>query len=183
METPPVPLEARLQTRYHTLVAQHSTPASALASGLRALPNGGQAFAATQAAWRFFANPKVTLPALCHPLQAHVRQQVRSRGLEYVLILHDWSWLDYNTHTRKTDRKCHSHGQALGYELLSALAVSSRTGAPLGPVCVALQSAEGVYTGEQADCQPAWESHPDALWAHIEAARKTCLCPRPVCIS
>ncbi len=170
MDTPPIDLEARLQTRYHTLVEQHTTPVSALASGLRALPDGGQAFAATQAAWRFFANPKVTLQALCHPLQEYVRQQVAAQGVEYVLILHDWSWLDYNGHTRKADRKPHSHGQALGYELLSALAVSSRTGAPLGPVCLALESAEGVYTTEHAACQPAWDNHQEALWTHIGAA-------------
>ena len=169
MDTPPIDLEARLQTRYHTLVEQHSTPVSALASGLRALPDGGQAFAATQAAWRFFANPKVTLQALCHPLQEYVRQQVAAQGLEYVLILHDWSWLDYNGHTRKADRKPHSHGQAQGYELLRALAVSSRSGAPLGPVCLALESAEGVYTSEHAAPAPAWENHQEALWTHIGA--------------
>ena len=178
MDTPPIALEARLQTRYHTLVEQHTTPVSALASGLRALPDGGQAFAATQAAWRFFANPKVTLQTLCQPLQTYVSEQVAAQGLDYVLVVHDWSWLDYNAHTRKQDRKAHSHGQALGYELLSALAVSARTGAPLGPLCLALQSGEGVYSSEHAEVAPAWENHQEALWTHIGAVEAQAL---PAC--
>ena len=165
METPPIALEARLQTRYHTLLEQHSTPPSTLASGLRALPDGGSGFAATQAAWRFFANPKVTLPALCQPLQDYTRQQVQ--GHAYVLVVHDWSWLDYNGHTRKKDRIAHSHSRAQGYDLLSALAVSTHTGAPLAPLHLALSSAEGVYSSQHADCQPAWEDHPHALWTQI----------------
>ena len=52
MNTPPLDLEMRLQARYQTLVEQHSAPAHPLAAGLRALPDGGSAFAATQAAWR-----------------------------------------------------------------------------------------------------------------------------------
>ena len=165
METPPIALEARLQSRYHTLVEQHSTPPSALASGLRALPDGGSGFAATQAAWRFFANAKVTLPALCQPLQAYARQQVQ--GQAYVLVVHDWSWLDYNGHTRKKDRIAHSHQKAQGYDLLSALAVSTHTGAPLAPLHLALSSSDGVYTSQSADCQPAWEDHLSALWTQI----------------
>ena len=70
MDTPPIALEKRLQDRYHTLIEQHLAPLQALANGLRALPNGTDTFAATQAAWRFFKNPKVTLPILCEPLRA-----------------------------------------------------------------------------------------------------------------
>ena len=180
MDTPPIDLEARLQRRYQTLVAQHSAPVSALASGLRALPDGGQAFAATQAAWRFFANPKVTLPTLCQPLHDYARQQMTRQALDYVLVVHDWSWLDYNRHPSKTDRRAHSHSQAQGYDLLSALAVSPQTGAPLAPLALSLESAEGVYTSQLPGCQPAWESHPAALWNHVEAVEALSLPARCV---
>lgn len=180
MDTPPIDLEARLKARYHTLVEQHGTPVSALASGLRVLPHGGQAFAATQAAWRFFANPKVTLAALCQPLQEYARQQITQQSLEYLLTLHDWSWLDYNGHARKSDRKAHSHKHAQGYDLLSSLAVSTQTGAPLAPLALALESAEGVYTSQHPERQPAWEGHPEALWAQIGAVESLALPTRCV---
>jgi len=168
MDTPPIDLEARLQARYQTLVEQHSAPAHPLAAGLRALPDGGSAFAATQAAWRFFKNPKVTLPALCQPLQDHVGFCVATQELDYLLIAHDWSWLDYQGHQTKRDRKATSQ-KALGYDLLSALAISSQTGAPLAPVCLALESGEGVYTSWEQTLQPAFPGHQEALWAHVQA--------------
>jgi hypothetical protein len=180
MDTPPIDLEARLQTRYQTLVEQHSTPVSALASGLRALPDGGHAFAATQAAWRFFANPKVTLPTLCQPLRDYARQQIALQALDYVLVVHDCSWLDYNGHTKKRDRKAHSHQQAQGYDLLSALAVCPQTGAPLAPLALALAGAEGVYTSQYPTCQPAWEDHQEALWAQVGQVETLCLPARCV---
>jgi hypothetical protein len=165
METPPLNLEPRLQARYQTLVAQHSAPLSPLAAGLRALPDGGSAFAATQAAWRFYQNPKVTLPTLCQPLQEHVRTQVAAE--DYVLIAHDWSWLDYQRHASKPDRAS-TRNRVPGYELCSALAMAARTGAPLAPVWLALESAEGVYTSGKAGCQPVGEGHQEALWAQVQ---------------
>lgn len=178
MKTPLIDLSARLQTRYGVLLNQSSAPAHPLASGLRALPDGSQAFAATQAAWRFFRNPQVTLPALCQPLQEHTRQMIAAHRMEYLLIVHDWSWLDFNGHSSKKDRKAHSHQRALGYDLLSALAVSGQTGAPLAPVFMALESAEGVYTSTASACQPAFASHQEALLAQIAAVESLTL---PAC--
>ena len=86
MNTPPIDLEARLQARYQTLVEQHSAPTHPLAAGLRALPDGRSTFAATQAAWRFFKNPKVTLKTLCQPLQEHVGLCLATQQLDYLLI-------------------------------------------------------------------------------------------------
>jgi hypothetical protein len=169
MEIPPINLNARLKERYGVLVEQHSTPTHPLASGLRALPGGGQAFAATQAAWRFFKNPKVTLPALCQPLQEHTRQQIETQGIDYLLLVHDWSWLDFNGHTRKKDRTNHSHERAKGYDLLTSLAVSGQTGAPIAPVFMALESAEGLYTSVNDKSQPAFANHQEGLLAQIAA--------------
>ena len=43
-------------------------PLQRVATGLRILPTTAQPFAAAQAAWRFYANPRVTLPQLAQPL-------------------------------------------------------------------------------------------------------------------
>jgi hypothetical protein len=45
--------DKRLQRRYLQLVQEHLSPVQAIAAGLRALPGTAQAFASTQAAWRF----------------------------------------------------------------------------------------------------------------------------------
>jgi len=168
MNTPLLDLEARLQARYQHLVEQHSAPAHPLAAGLRALPDGTSAFAATQAAWRFFKNPKVTLPTLCQPLKEHVEHSILAQALDYVLVAHDWSWLNYQGHTTKRDRKANPQ-QGLGYDLLSALAISSQTGAPLAPLSLALESEEGVYTSWEQTLKPAFPGHQEALWAHVQA--------------
>lgn len=48
--------DPRLQRRYQTLVRQHLSLSQSAATGLRVLPETKDSFAATQAAWHFFAN-------------------------------------------------------------------------------------------------------------------------------
>ena len=105
-----------------------------------------KAFASTQAAWRFYGNPKVTLPRLVQPLLQHARAAVPTQCQAYALVVHDWSFLHYNQHTSKRDRVPLSHSQDLGYELLTSLLVSDRTGAPLAPLCQQLRAANGVHS-------------------------------------
>lgn len=167
MNIPPIDLEERLRARFELLVEQHSTPVSPLASGLRALPGGANSFAATQGAWRFFANPKVSLQKLCQPLQHHVRQRLQELSCGYVLVVHDWSWINYKRHASKKDRMDHSHEYAKGYELLSALAVEVNLGAPLAPLNLELESSQGVLTGRHPDLQPLGTPHPQALLAQV----------------
>lgn len=54
--------EPRLQRRYQALVASQLSPAQSLAAGIRVPAGLASGFAATQAAWRFFANPRLTRP-------------------------------------------------------------------------------------------------------------------------
>ena len=184
MNIPPIDLEARLQSRYQQLVQQHSAPVDPLASGLRALPNGTSSFAATQAAWRFFANPKVSLQCLVAPLQEHTRQVTAWRRREFlasafVLVAHDWSWMDYNGHPSKPDRRAHSHKHAQGYELLSALALCPTSGAPIAPLNLDLDCADGVHTSRTQNLQPSAESHQEALRhqvAYVEGLELGALC-------
>lgn len=154
--------DKRLQRRYLQLVQEHLSPAQALAAGLRALPGTAQAFASTQAAWRFYANDRVTLPQLAHPLIEAARHGVEQDCLRYVLTIHDWSQLHFNAHTSKRDRAELSNTTDLGYELLTTLVLSDRDGAPIAPVCQRLRAAGGVYSSRSVRVQPV-PSQLDAL--------------------
>src|SRR5262245_1894132 len=95
----PLPrMERRLQNRYLILVQQHMNAATALAAGIHALPDVASAFAAAQAAWRFFRNEKTTLPRLVEPLRELGRQGAAQSESAYALLVHDWSKVDYDTH-------------------------------------------------------------------------------------
>ena len=61
------PLEPRLRRRYHQLVQEQLHVSQSVAAGLNALPGAASSFASTQAAWRFYNNPDVTLPASPNP--------------------------------------------------------------------------------------------------------------------
>jgi hypothetical protein len=154
--------DPRLQRRYLQLVQEHLAPADQLAAGLRARPGTAEAFASTQAAWRFYANPRVTRPQLAQPLIAAARDGVAQDNRHYALVVHDWSQLHFNDHTSKRDRTALSHANDLGYELLTALVLSDRDGAPIAPVCQQLRAAEGVFSSRSVRVQPA-PSQLDAL--------------------
>lgn len=139
-----------MQDRHLQLIQEHLTPLQAVAAGLRALPHTAGAFASTQAAWRFYRNPRTRLDGLVQPLIDRARQAVPDACDDYTLIVHDWSQLHYNGHPSKDDRVELSNTQDLGYELLTSLAVSDRDGAPLAPVCQQLRAQAGVYSTRSA---------------------------------
>jgi len=62
-------MEPRLQRRYLQLVQEHMKSANTNAAGPALLPGENQAFSATQAMWRFLANPNVGLLDLIEPLR------------------------------------------------------------------------------------------------------------------
>jgi hypothetical protein len=144
MNIPLPELEPRLQRRYQQLVNEHLQPREPHATGSRALPSVNQAFASTQAAWRFYANPRVSLPELAAPLLQQASQLLPQACRDYALVIHDWSQLHYAAHTRKRDRK--SLGKDLGYELATALLISDQSGAPLVPLCLSLRAADGWHS-------------------------------------
>jgi hypothetical protein len=154
--------DKRLQRRYLQLVQEHLSPVQALAAGLRALPGTARAFASTQAAWRFYANPRVTLPQLAQPLIEAARVAVEQDNRHYALVVHDWSQLLVKAHASKRDRAVLSSATDLGYELLTALVLSDRDGAPIAPVRQQLRAAKGVYSSRSARVQPV-PSQLDAL--------------------
>jgi hypothetical protein len=172
-------MDARLQKRYLQLVEGHMNAVQAIAAGVKALPGTGSAFAATQAAWRFFANPRVTLSKLIEPLREVGRQAAHESASPYVLVVHDWSKLDYDGHQSKKDLTQLSQALDRGYEQLTALLVDASDGAPLAPMGIELLSASGRHT-TQSDDVPPRIAHLDQVLPWMEASRswqlnKTCV--------
>lgn len=130
-------MEPRLQRRYHKLVLSHMRNASPLAAGVAGLPDKGQAFAATQAAWRFLNNDRVSLTDLVEPLRDIARQRATHVSSPFLLVVHDWSKLAFlpaRGSRGKQDLAQLTHANDLGYELTTALLVNPDDGSPLAPM-------------------------------------------------
>jgi hypothetical protein len=146
LNIPAPDLEPRLQGRFRQLVEEHLHSNGACAAGSKALPGTVSALAGTQAAWRFYHNPEVSLPALAAPLLEQGRGALATDCQTFGLVAHDWSSLSFNTHAGKADRVQLQHSRHHGYELQSSLLVSDRTGLPLAPLCQSLRARDGLHT-------------------------------------
>ena len=82
-------MDQRLQRRYLQLAGSQVNAAQAVAAGIKALPRAGSSFAVAQAAWRFFANPRVTLPKRAELLREAGRKAVSESASPYALLVHD----------------------------------------------------------------------------------------------
>lgn len=164
-------VDPRLERRYWKLVSEHSTSLKPLAAGLRALPASGKAFASTQAMWRFLQNHHMSRSKLVEPLCSCVREYIETDRPEFLLIAHDWSPLEFRDHENNRDRVGLGSDWNRGYELLTALAVSSRDGQPLAPVVQAIEASDGVHATYSDRLQPP-QSHLDALRPMMRAAEK-----------
>jgi hypothetical protein len=139
-----LPLEPRLKERYLSLVKSHMHVAHECAAGVASLPDGGAAMAATQAAWRFLNNERVTLPALVEPLREVGRDRTEQLSAPFVLLAHDWCKLSFDD--LKRDAVQITHESDVGYELTTSLLISAADGSPLAPMEMHLRTAEGVLS-------------------------------------
>lgn len=172
-------LEPRLHRRYLQLVMEHLSAAHQLATGLRSLAGTGQAFASTQAAWRFWRNERVSIKDLTVPLIEAARQQIPQTCQSFVLCAHDWTVLTYTRHTSKRERKTISGGaKALGYELQTALLISDTEGDPLSVAAQSLFVENAVYATRAEEKQP-FIAQIDEVGEQFQAVEKMNL-PLPV---
>jgi hypothetical protein len=162
-------MDARLQRRYVQLVEGHVNVAQAVAAGVHSLPGVGTTFAATQAAWRFLNNPRVTLPALAEPLQQLGREAANASASAYALVAYDWSKLDYDGHGTKQDLRQLGHELNIGYEMSAALLIDAANGNPLAPMAVAVLAADGMHTTAHATPQPQ-QAHLEQVLPLMRAA-------------
>ena len=99
--------------------------AKSIATGLRSFTPTNKPFTATQAAWRFFANERVSLPALAEPIIEYGREVSAVDLSRYALVMHDFSGINFARHESKSDRITLYRKFDLGYFLQSALLCSS----------------------------------------------------------
>lgn len=138
-------LEPRLQRRYQKMVQGHLHSVPKLASGISALPALSSTFAATQAAWRFLNNDRVSLQSLIAPLrQVGVERANAENDAPFVMLVFDWCKLSFS-HS-KSDEVQLTHATDVGYELTTALLVSPTDGAPLAPMEMLLKTSEGLLS-------------------------------------
>jgi hypothetical protein len=119
------------------MVFSHLRSAPEFAAGVASLPDGGQGFAAVQAAWRFLNNGRVTLPALVQPLREVGRSRAGATTSPFAILVHDWSKLTYRTgrcESGKRDLVQLTHATDIGYELTASVLVSADDGSPLAPM-------------------------------------------------
>ncbi len=133
---------------------QHLGAAQDVAAGLRVLPETASAWAATQGAWRFYHNPRVSLPELAQPVLTQAKAACAEECQEYALVMQDWSRLGYKRHGGKQGRIVLARADDLGYELQSALLVSDQSGVPLAPLYVGVRDASGVQSSRRATPLP-----------------------------
>jgi Transposase DDE domain len=148
-------VEKRLQERYEKLVAEHAGHAHPVASGPRVLPGESSTHAAAMAAWRFYQNPRTCFTRLARPLLDAAADSAAARCQHFALVPLDWSKLDYKAHPSKTDRTQIGNSDEIGYKLLSALLLSDLDGLPLAPLCVQLETAEGLLSSRFDRPRPA----------------------------
>ena len=172
-------VEGRLNERYRQLTVSHLSDAHRVAAGLRLPASVNQPFAATQAAWRFYRNPRIRLPQLAGPLIQCARDAAAGDCQEYMPCAIDFCALHYGGHDAKPDRIELAHDQDLGYELLSILALSDRDGAPLAPLCLELRAADGVHSTRWNEPRPPG-SRLDRLQGLMRHTRSLSLDCKPV---
>jgi hypothetical protein len=161
------PLEKRLQARFLMMVQSHMHSAQKLAAGVSRVPSIASAFAATQAAWRFLNNTRVTLPALVEPLRAVGRDRLATAKMPFALLIHDWSKLAFAF--PKRDLTQLTHATDIGYELTTALLVSADDGSPLAPMEMHLKTASGVLSTRRRALKDV--PHLDQVLPTMKAAR------------
>ena len=164
-------VDPRLERRYWKLVSEHSTSLKPSAAGLRALPAASKAFASTQAMWRFLGNDHMPRSRLVEPLCSCAREYIKAHRPQFLMVVHDWSQLEFRDHEDNRDRIGLASDWNRGYELLTALAVSVQDGQPIAPLAQALEAVDGVHATFSEHLQPA-QSHLDALRPMMRAAEK-----------
>lgn len=112
-----------------------------------ALPELGKATTASQAAWRFLHNERVTLEKLIAPLRDVGRDGLAKSRSEFALVAHDWCKLGYGKQQKnKRDLAQLTHETDIGYDLTTALLIEADTGVGLAPVQVHVKSGKEVHS-------------------------------------
>lgn len=128
---------------------------------------------AIQATWRFYNNENVNAQELFELVKTESEKLVQKVRGDYVLIAHDWSWLDYRGHQCKEGliiRNNRANTRSVGYDLQSSLLIDPNDGSPLAPAVLNLKTAQKIHSTYREDLNSKL-SHLDELsmrCAHLE---------------
>lgn len=148
------------------------------AHAMKAGLDSTQAASQAQAAWRFLNNENVTLPVLAEPLQQAAREGCAASDSPFVLIMHDWCKLSYQSHTSKEDAWEVTHEHDVGYDSMTSLAVEADHGSPLAPVALHLRAKHQMHS--TLATLPRKTKHLDQLAPTMKAIDQIELGRRPV---
>ena len=139
-----------------------------LATASRSPLGTASSFAATQAAWRFYAHEETSLKKLAVPLLASSLEGIKNYSSQYALIVHDWSLLNYNSHESKQDRKELKGNKLHGYELQTSLILNDNNGLPLGVMTQNLTTKHGVLSSYQDEGVQDEQEHLQELAKRVQ---------------
>lgn len=162
--------DERLEKRWLFLIRSQMKVSSALAAGVGGLPNSKAAFAATQAAWRFYNNERIEFHELVAPMREYVRTQVSSMQSPFLIVAHDWCKLSFPGHSSRQDMAELSSESDVGYESTTSLAISGDDGTPLAPVEMHLKTKNGILSTRDFDVHNA--IHLDQVLPTMRASLK-----------
>ena len=155
----------------------HIKPSQRLASASQSKGGTQSSFAATQAAWRFYANEKSSISKLVEPLLEASIEGIEKYCEVYALIVHDWSSLNYTKHKGKVDKKELHNQYEQGYEVQSSIVLSDKNGMALGVMVQNVTTKGGVWSSYQGDKLQVEEEHLQELskrvkWLEEQAIEK-----------
>lgn len=161
--------DKRLSERWEFLVRSQIKVSPHLAAGVGVLPDSSSSLAATQAAWRFYSNERISLSELVVPLRDHARTRINSVESCFVLVAHDWCKLRFPGHEFRKDMAELSSVTDIGYELTTALAINPDQGDPLAPLEMHLKKKDGMLSTREGEVLAL--NHLDQVLPTMEASK------------
>jgi len=122
-----------------------------------------------QSSWRFYNNDRVDENELFENIKDENKNIIQNIENDFVLVAHDWSWLDIKNHNSKEDlivRNKKGNAKQRGYELHSSLVIDSNSGNPLTPIAMNLQTSKEIYSSYSKDL--------DITLTHLQELSKRC---------
>jgi hypothetical protein len=144
--------------------------ASPQSAAIAKLPATSSGFSATQAAWRFFGNERVSLHDMMVPIRDAGRLASQERDSRFVLAVHDWSKIRCGSHHSKKDLARLTHADDIGYELYTCLMVDGDSGVPMAPMELRLETATEIHHTQDPELvEEVW--HTDQIASVMKSAR------------
>jgi len=139
-----------IKKRVEKLVKENMKITSNAIKGIStSLKESNMDMASIQAAWRFYNNERVDIHELFETLKAENREIAKNIQSPFILVAHDWSWLDYKNHNAKEDlivRDKKGNSKQIGWDLQASLLVDPNEGRLLAPMAINLKTSKEIYS-------------------------------------